>query len=117
MIMINDIDRIISKKRFHGHNEKALQSSIAECLRKEAIPFNAEHRLDDNNIVDFMFKGGIAMEVKIKGNKRAIYDQLERYSRFPEVEKIILITSQSIVLPLSINQKQVHIINLNKAWI
>lgn len=113
------INKILSGKRLNLQNEKALQVQLKEIFATHSIPFAPEYRLDKNNIVDFMFHGGIAVEVKISTSysKKNMYRQCERYMQFEEVTAIILITARSIGFPKEINGKPCYVINLGKAWL
>jgi hypothetical protein len=75
-----------------------------------------EFPLDKHNIPDF-FMDGIAVEVKIKGSKKNIYRQLERYAGFDLVKEIILVTNRTLGLPEKINGKPCYMFKLGTAWL
>ena len=114
--MIENIYNILSKCRFSLESEKELQGQIQEILNKNNIVHRREVILDDKNIIDFLV-GDIGIEVKIKGGKKDIYKQIERYSHFKEINKIILLTSRSLGMVREINGKNIHLINISKAWL
>lgn len=96
-----------------------LQSKILEHLQiyfdEESI--KREYHLDNENIIDFLLFDSIGVEVKIKGQKRAIYKQCERYCKFEKLKQLILVTNVSIGFPKEINGKDCYILNLSKAWL
>jgi len=95
-------------------NEKIAQSKIFEAI--ECFGFVREYRLDDHNIPDF-FYDALAIEVKIKGQRTAIYKQMQRYCGFGQVQAIILITARSMGLPKEISGKPCFYINLTRAYL
>lgn len=106
----------LSWKRFSLEDEKALQREIAVHMEQQFDDLQREYRLDSRNIVDFFIRG-IAIEIKIKGKKMAIYKQCERYAAFDEVKKIILLTNKAMGFPEYVNDKRVYVLNLGKAWL
>lgn len=103
-------------RRFPLTDEKILQARIAECLVKEGIEHKREVRLAPGDIVDFMI-GGVAIEVKIKGAKRRIYDQCARYCEHEKVESLILLTSVAMGFPPEIHDKPCYVASLGRAWL
>jgi len=114
--MINTILKTLYSHRFPLVVEKETQAAIEEKFAENGVPYSREHRLDEKNIPDF-FVDGIAIEVKIKGNAKQIYKQCERYCKFDEVKKLILVTNRSMGFPKEINGKDCYFINLGKAWL
>lgn len=106
--------KLLTGLRLPTHDEKALQSQLANHLAP--LGFQREYRLDAKNIPDF-FLEGVAIEVKIKGGRMAIYRQCERYCKFDQVKSLILITNRAMGLPTTINDKPVYLFNLGKAWL
>ena len=118
--MINRLERIFNTYKFPLHNEKALQQAIEDALIKEKIAYSREFKLDAKNIPDFVLEtkeGVIAIEVKLKANKKAIYRQLERYAGFKGVEQLILVTNTAMGLPETINGKPIYFFSLGKLWL
>ena len=114
-----EVARILTKHRFVLSNEKTLQMEIEKLFVDNSLVFRREYFLDvsKHNIVDFMVKGGIGIEVKLRCNKRAIYEQLLRYSQFEEVQELILVTATNTGMPTELNGKPVRIINISRAWL
>ncbi|MGJ5149849.1 hypothetical protein [Bradyrhizobium sp. HKCCYLR1023] len=104
-------------------DEKVLQTEMHALLRREGFDAGREVRLDAGDIVDFMiFDGdvvlsGLAIEVKIKGQRRAIYRQLERYCGHPRVSGILLATNVAMSLPATIGGKPARVAQLGRAWL
>lgn len=116
MDLITTVISTLSKGRFNVTNEKETQAQIALALKAAGFTFSQEYRLDPANIPDFFIEG-IAIEVKIKGNSKKIYKQVERYSLFSEVKVLILVTNRSMGFPQEVNGKPVYLVNLGKAWL
>lgn len=114
--MINTILKTLYSHRFPLVVEKETQAAIEVKFAENGVPYSREHRLDEKNIPDF-FVDGIAIEVKIKGNAKQIYKQCERYCKFDEVKKLILVTNRSMGFPKEIHGKDCYFINLGKAWL
>lgn len=112
----NNIIALLKSHRFFLHNEKSLQSDIAALFTSKKVPFNREHYLDENNIMDFIVADGIGLEIKIDGTKRAIYEQCLRYSKFPEVKELILFTNKQLGTPHLYEGKRFNIVNIGTAW-
>lgn len=116
--MIEKLFAILTKHRFSMEKEKETQLEIAALLKSNNIEFTREFILDKKNTIDFMFEEqGIGMEVKIKGGKRAIYRQCERYCSFDKINVLILVTGRSMGMPKEINNKPIYLINLSTAWL
>lgn len=116
--MIEHIFKILSKQRFCVESEKETQKQISDALTHYHVVHKREFALDKSNIIDFLIKeSGVGIEVKIKGQKMAIYKQCERYCTFDEVKSLILITSKSMGMLEEINGKPIFVINISKAWL
>ncbi|WP_257164666.1 hypothetical protein [Bradyrhizobium sp. SRS-191] len=104
-------------------DEKQLQADMLALLKADGLDAVREVRLDQRDIVDFMiFDGdfvltGLAIEVKIKGQRRAIYRQLERYCAHPRVNGILLATNVAMSLPAEIEGKPACVARLGRAWL
>jgi len=116
MTTIEEIKEVLAGKKLPLKNEKRLQFELELMFIEAGLTFEREHRLSDEDVVDFLFEGGIAMECKLKEGKMAIYKQLERYAKHQAVEKIVLITNTAMGLPESINGKDSYLISLGEAW-
>lgn len=111
-----EIIAFLERRRFPLRTEEECQRMIADQFRYAGVDCDREVRLSPEDIVDFMI-GGVAIEVKLRGQRREIYRQCERYCEHPEVTALILATNASMGLPARIKDKPVFIANLGKAWL
>lgn len=114
---IRQLFQILGSHRFMLTNEKEVQADMERLLHEHNLGFRREHHLDSENIIDFMMDSGVGIEVKTKGQKRAIYKQCLRYSTFDDIQDLILVTSSSTGMPPQLNGKNIYILNLSKAWL
>lgn len=111
--------KILSSKKFDLHNEKILQQQIESCLNKEGINFKREVELSKRDKIDFIVNidgQKIGLEIKIDGNAKSIYKQLQRYC-LHDIDAIILATNKTVGLPEQINNKPTSIVKLGRAWL
>lgn len=93
---MDEITKILTAYKLRCSPESALQQDVAKVLRLAQIEFQAEHRFDGRDRVDFWLPGdGIAIECKVEGGKTPIFSQLLRYAEHPEVKRIILVTTRA----------------------
>ncbi len=98
-------------------DEKQLQVAIMSALAAGGFEnLRREWRLGATDIVDFMV-GDIGIEVKIKGARRAIFRQVERYCAYDDVQGVILATNVPMALPPEINGKPTAIAHLGRGWL
>lgn len=109
--------KVLHSTPFSMESEKELQVAIHERLKVIFQSIKREVHLDQSNIIDFMVENNIGIEVKLKGSKKDIYYQCERYTKFKEIETLVLITGKSMTLPEKINGKKCVVINLSRAWL
>lgn len=107
----------IQSKRFSLSGEKSLQVAMATEFEKAGFVFHREVRLAPGDIIDFLFEGGIGLEVKIKGGKMDIYSQCVRYCASDRVGALILATNVAMGFPPSIAGKPAYMASLGKAWL
>ncbi len=112
---IESVVNALNSKRLPVNSEKELQAEIEKLFTEKGLIFEREYRLD-NNIPDF-FIDGVAIEIKIKGAKKAIYKQCERYCTFEQTKALLLITSLSMGFPQQINNKDCYYYSLSKNWL
>lgn len=111
-----DVLRLLSGVRLPLDSEKALQAAIEGHLTASGVEFEREVTLAPGDIVDFMV-GRIAVEVKIKGARRAIFRQCERYAAHDSVEAILLVTNVAMGFPPEIGGKPTAVLHLGRAWL
>lgn len=107
---------LIRATRLPAGPEKAVQAAIGDALTRAGIAHRREVRLSAADVIDFMV-GGLGVEVKIKGARRAILRQLERYAAHEEVAALALVSSVAMGLPAAINGKPVDIVSMGRAWL
>lgn len=111
-----ELTAVLLRKRFTLATEKDVQAEIDQVLRSTVPNHRREVVLDDKNEIDFMV-GSVGIEVKIKGNKSAIFKQLQRYCEFDEITDLIFVTSKTVGIPVTINNKNIYVVNMSKAWL
>ncbi|MDP1866984.1 MAG: hypothetical protein Q8L13_11675 [Bradyrhizobium sp.] len=108
---------ILTTRRWPLSDEKALQPLIETEFAAAGIAgVRREVHLGPHDIVDFMI-GGLAIEVKVKGQRRSIFRQLERYCSYAEVSEIILATNVPMSLPPEICGKPARVAALGRGWL
>lgn len=112
----NEIVTALGCYRFPLSDEKVLQAAMADAFTARRIPFEREVHLGPCDVVDFMIEA-VAIEVKIKGARRLIYRQLERYAEHTRVQVLILATNVPMGLPPMINGKFTFIAQLGRGWL
>jgi hypothetical protein len=115
-VPISMVVHLLTTHRLPLSDEKLLQRAIADVFEAAAIDFEREVRLGPGDIVDFMI-GDVAVEVKIKGARRAIYKQLVRYCGYPAVGSIVLATNVPMGLPIDISGKPTAVAALGRGWL
>lgn len=112
------VARLIERSKFPLTNEKDVQAAIEIVLSLSNIAFKREYRLTERDIPDFFLRGGIVIEVKMRGQqKMGIYRQLERYAEHPSVSVLILATNIAMGLPEVIDGKPTLMASLGKGWL
>jgi hypothetical protein len=111
-----DIIAFIERRRWPISDEKALQAAMAEQFAAVGITARREVRLSDSDIVDFMIDN-VAIEIKIKGQRREHYRQCERYCLHADVHALVLATAKMMGLPATINSKPVFTASLTRGWL
>ena len=119
---MHQILSLLSGRRFSLDHEKALQQGVADLLLStgftEGADYTREYRLTNKDIPDFYFHSQrIAIEIKVKGQARAIYAQCGRYCDHTDVNQLLLITNKSMGFPKEINGKPCYVLNLGQAWL
>jgi len=98
-------------------DEYRLQELVAEALRKSGIEFVKEAKLAPYCRVDFLCRGGVAVEVKRgKPGRKILMQQLSRYAQSPHVASILLVVERTASLPDTILGKPCKVLALNRLW-
>lgn len=113
------IGQAVEKHRFDLTSEQHVQDEIENRFKAFNVPYKREYEsgLPKEDRPDFFVADAIAVEVKIKYSKYAIYKQLERYAMLDKVKMVVLITSKAMGLPETINNKPIHYISISTAWL
>lgn len=110
------IVHVLTSHRLPLSDEKQLQIAIGDAFTAAKLNFAREVRLAPGDIVDFMVEG-CAVEVKIKGGKREIFRQVERYCAHKQVEELVLATNVPMGLPPAVWGKPCSIALLGMGWL
>lgn len=111
-----EIVAFIHARRLPLTSEKATQVALADEFRKAAIMVEREVRLDEFGIIDFL-AGDIGIEIKLRGQRRAIYHQCAFYCEHDRVRSLVLATNAAMGMPITINGKPVFVAHLGRAWL
>lgn len=80
-------------RRFSHVDEDELQRGIAEALEAAGIAFERE-AVRGRDRFDFLV-GRIVVEVKVKGSRAALIEQVYRYAKRLDVDGIVIATTRS----------------------
>lgn len=114
---IHRVISILRPLRLTLADEKRLQAEMADAFTAASLPFEREVRLSQHDVIDFMFEGGLGAEVKIKGSKRAIYFQVERYAAHEQLSALLLVTNVPMGVPAEIHGKPIYVHHIGQAWL
>ncbi len=121
--LMRDIMAALYGKRFPLEDEKATQAGIFSALTDDAVALtmspwasvNREVRIA-GGIIDLLV-ADVGIEVKIKGQPKAIIRQLNSYSAEPSLSGLILVTSRPVALGPTIGGKPVAVFDMARAWL
>lgn len=111
-----DILRALAGLKCDLNSEMATHDCIAEALRTAGVSFEREVRISPQDRLDFLCASR-AVEVKLDGQAKAIYRQVERYAKSDRVTSIVVATARALRLPGVMNGKPVKVFSLSKAWL
>lgn len=110
------IARLIERRRLPLTDEKRCQEALAVEFAAAGILAEREVNLGDGDIIDFMI-GNIGLEIKLSGQRRAIYRQCKRYVLHARVSSLVLATNAAMGLPALMNSKDVTVVSLARGWL
>lgn len=113
----NPLVFLLERCRLDYTDEIDLHDKLFNLLDGWRFAVEREVRLSPKERIDFVVGGSIGIEVKIKGDKLAIYRQMVRYAAFDQLKRLILVSSVAIGLPDTINGKPVAVVSLGGAWL
>ena len=93
MTAVEKVISTIQSHRFRYSEEEDLQEGIAAVLTAAGLDVQREVHLDERDRIDLLV-GSIGIEVKVAGSAEDAFRQLARYARHPEIEHLVLVTSQ-----------------------
>lgn len=115
---LSNLITLLRKIRVNLANEKCAQADIETALGASGFKFAREVRLSKYDIPDFIIDECIALEVKLRGQrKKEIYKQLCRYAEHESIKALVLASNVSMGLPEEINGKPVYFVSLGTAWL
>lgn len=115
--MIEKLVRLLRTLRLSLTDEKELQWQLERYLTANGYACAREVALNPGDIIDFVVDPSIGIECKIKGSKRDIYYQCERYCSSPLIQSLVLVTNVPTGFPPSIDGKPVYLVHLGRAWL
>lgn len=74
--------------------EEHLQDAVEQVLRELRVEYRREFYLGEVGTVDFLVAGGIAVEIKIKGQQGAVLRQLYKYATAEAVSGVLLVSTR-----------------------
>lgn len=117
MQKIEDILTALSKVRINKTmDEHHIHEEIKKVLDKEKIRYKHEYKLLSHKRFDFWIDGIILEVKKQKPQKMQLLNQLNRYTKVPDVKAIIIVLERSINLPKTLNDKPIIVKSLNANW-
>lgn len=104
-----EIAAILRRYRLPVSNEAAMQEALARALSAEGVPHRREVTRGADRI-DFVV-GRVGLELKVKGSVTEVRRQLDRYTAWPELDELVLVTTRGHHLRIgdSINGKPVRV--------
>lgn len=109
----------LSRHRIPLTGERDTQAKISILLTLEGIEHEREVHLDGAGIIDFLFPGGLGMEVKMHGggSAKAIHRQLLRYAEHERITSLILASNKAMGVPNTIAGKPARFFSLGRSWL
>ena len=118
MVGVDSFVALLRRTPIVMKGEKSVQAAIAVVLDSHGIEYKREVRLSNEDIVDFMLPGGIAVEVKLnKAQKREVFRQCKRYCKHPQVRVIVLVTATVMGFPPEIEGKPAYYVSMGRGWL
>ena len=117
------ISGILRSTRLPLTDEKDTQAAASLAFSAMGLAHVREYALGSGDIVDFFFPlagsedAGVALEFKLRAQKRAVHRQCERYAAHDRVAALVLATATSMGFPESLHGKPCYVVNLGRAWL
>lgn len=91
-IMARRIVAICDRSQINVSTEGAAHIALSKALRAQGMEVEDEVLLNPKDRIDLLV-GSVGVEVKIKGQRRDIFRQLERYAASDRIAVLVLVTS------------------------
>lgn len=109
-----------SRLRLDMALEKRAQADLESALQAAGLEFEREKPLSKSDIPDFLVKVEgitVALELKTRAQRKAIFRQLERYAEHGSVDCLLLMTGTAMGLPSAINGKPAAVVSMGGGWL
>lgn len=119
-ILARKIVRILENTKVNVSTEVSAHLSVSEALRAELDPIavDDEVRLTPKDRIDILVGGAVVVEIKVKGGRRDVFAQLERYAAHDQVAALVLVTAAAWPRSMThIGGKPFFLASLSKGWL
>lgn len=109
-----------SRLRLDMALEKRAQADLETALQAAGLEFEREKALSKDDIPDFLVRVEgitVALELKTRAQRKAIFRQLERYAGHAVVDCLLLMTGTAMGLPPTINGKPAAVVSMGGGWL
>ena len=116
-ILARNIVQAIHAHKIDVSTENAAHAAIFAALIAAGLPARSEVILSSRDRIDLMVET-VGVEVKVKGSKRDIFRQLERYAEHQKIKALVLATNTAFppIAPIK-GTVPVFIASLSRGWL
>jgi hypothetical protein len=114
-VTAEEIVSFIQCRRFSLHSETKTHDEFFVEMAQDGVSLDREVEIAPGDRIDFMH-GTIGIEFKVKGQRRAIYRQCERYCQSDRVHQLVLASNISMGSLKEIAGKPVFVAHLGRGW-
>lgn len=111
------IAALIERTRIGVSTEMSAHKGVFDMLVSNNFPAESEVWISEQERIDIMVQS-VGIEVKVKGSKREIYRQLQRYAKRDQVRALVLATG--VAWPTHIREiegKPFFVASLTRGWL
>jgi len=111
------ISALIERSRINLSTEISAHVALADILRREGLVVETEVSLSATDRIDLLVEH-VGIEVKVKGARRAVFAQLERYASHDRIGALVLATGAA--WPTSMREvggKPFFTASLSRGWL
>lgn len=119
-ILARKIVRILENTKVNVSTEASAHLSVANSLRAglELFSVQDEVRLSEKDRIDILVGGVVGVEIKVKSDRRSVFNQLERYAAHEQIEALVLVTGAAWPPSMKeIGGKPFFLASLSKGWL